>query len=547
MSVLSPALSQDVGPAIKYANELRQLKSAQDISDGLDFVGVDDRPLASLYSKKISDRKFLWWGDSTTEQMAGIGFINYSGIYGASSISTALIGSEHYNYGANGRTLESVMQPGEDLNGGGHNVKINAIVDFATSNPGACYVICFGINDCRRDAGIAGSSYGDAAQVAKADDLRVLLKSARDQIKAADPTAQFVWRMPTSHGATSPGYLENGVTGQNAMDVYRLTYRGDATLGLSQIDEYVGDGLFFDTLRACYTDYAIQDFGLLHSDNLHPSQGGYEVLLSSILPLLALGSDDISSKKDASEAFYLQKGASQTILPPNTIVELEGNPEVYAISYCKILNAAATYLDVNFESQDVMWGGANGSGYGSANMPALSFGDIIAVTKSDGEELIMHITNQADSNNGSYLRWYNGGPSGFYPGAEWTGAAGNIYRHKYANSNKARLNDKRLNSIGAESIMANEWFLVNVKSTANGSCVIQGIAGQQDGFDSYTPAASDSLCLIGVDGNDELTKGVELTSATITAGGNPSEWNISLAGHDFRNAMCRQAVLIKGQ
>ena len=489
-------------------------------------------------------RTLLMWGDSTTEQLAGTGLVTYTGGYLLSSIEPSLVGRISIkNHGANGMTLAQAMQPDSATNAGGNGVHIGDIETsvVALTNPGVC--ISLGINDARQATSIAGSTYGNAAQIALATTLRTQLQSACSRIVAANPKASIILREPSAHNPTSSGYLVNGVTGQNAMDVYRLTYRGDTALGLPPLDETVSNAVLFDTLRVVYNDTSATGSALIDTDGLHPSLVGYKRILQALLRLVS-GPDvrELSSPATALAAQYYERTVGHSPIRPRTIADIKSSGDYYFVTDIGCVASASSYFDLGIGDQTVGWGAAQGAAYGSATSPAIGLGDIMVWEPTGLPAQIIPINNLPNAHSGGYLRWFGTGPDGYYPNtAVPSGTKGGLYRHKYAASDNARRNALRYAALGMYRLQAKpNMYNSSVTSASNGAITLRSLAGMPLTLMAHTMSTSDTLFLSGADDTEYL--GIPLTGATFS---NPdaSSVTITLAGRDFSKANFKQAIL----
>jgi hypothetical protein len=523
-------------------------------ADGSPVSGAttDLRALAAWFKGGITGKRVCWWGDSTTDQMnsGGIVLNNGTWLYPLSP-ALAQAGVVMKNKGANGSSLASLMggSPGNAADGTSAGIAAVAALGYDL------YVICLGINDCRTDTTIIGS-YGSAGQIAKAQALQALFVSAAAQIRAVNPSAAIIWRMPNAH-ITGTSYITGGVSAQNCMDVYRLTYAGDSALGVASLDSLVSGSLVYNTLNrffnhSAYTSYASVANGRLDPDGLHPNTQFYQDLVYDIGGLLTdAPASSISTSDQAARLAATQVGwANVTVRPASP----ETDANYAAIASATVNNSQATYFDAYFNFANpslnadagnglLYWGAASGAGYGTAQVPALAVDDVIVWYPAGASKIVMPIRRMGDSYSG-YVRWYSGGPDGYYPTLAQlpVGTLGVVYRRKFAGSIDFAAWQSRSSGY-AGGLVLPKAYPFGVVSASTGSLSVRGIApwGGYSNLTGKTVTATDRLILPGV----TPAGGLLLTGMTWTPhASDPGRGTIAVSGIDFAKYSIGQGFIL---
>lgn len=514
--------------------------------------GSDQRKLANWFSGGIDGRSVLFVGDSTTEQLAGLGHVAYAGGYLLGSIEPALIGRVNFkNRGLNGFSLSAFVSAGSGANSGGNGSKLDDICTELATLTRPLVVMCYGINDVRSDAAIASQAYGSAAHQTAANAIRANLAIACNRMLAANPLTSIILRAPNGMLPTSAVYLTNGVTGQNAMDVLRLAYRGDAAYGMAPIDELVGGNVaLFDTYRQVYGDTAYAGFSLVDVDGLHPSNAGYQRTLAGLLRMISgPEATAMGTTKEREAATRYERSVGHGPNRPRHIDDIKKSGEWEQIGACTVVNNNASFFDLGFTGGTSVaaaaWGAAAGAAYGSAGQPQMGVGDVIIIEPDGLSPVLIPVGRMADSLTGNYVRWYSGGPDGYYPTTQTPiGSIGTIWRHKWLGSDTFRRNSAEvaaglLRKAGAKA----NAYRAFVTSGSSGSLVLRGMGGYSTSLAAHTMSTSDTLCLTGVD--DTASGGLALTGATFTGpDATTGALTISLAGRDFSKFAFKQAVVL---
>lgn len=527
----------------------------------------DTRKLSNWFKGSLVGKKVVWWGDSTTEQLAGVNLIPYAGDdVVARQIFIGLSGTIHYNYGTNGQTLAGALAASSPANNaGGVDCSVAGVVARAPD----VVVMCWGLNDMRANAAIAGASYdsststANAAAIAGAQSLQANLVSAITRLTAALPNVCIILRMPNGFNAVNGGgtqtyFTQTGVNSQHVQDVLRLAYRGDASTStpIPQLDQVYSNVILWDSQASVYpeTAYAVASPLVTGTnDNLHPSGDGYKYIVAGVMQLLVPQSDAGNLLGNAqTQAAKIEttvgRGYSAINTDTGAPLDLSDWKPVYACSM--VAYTAGSFTDVNFGSAT-----AGLDAFGSAAVgPGLCVGDVIVFTVS-GVDYAVPVLQLPSANQGSgTLRWFSS--PGFspskraLPAAVVVGSSGIVYRHKWAFSLPARM----LMNTGRTYNPYKNAYRFRVVSAASGSCVLGSIAneaaanGQQ--FHSHTLATTDVLCLAGVEGAVGSIGGVvfgqlglAMTSATQGAVAN-QQYTLTLAGTDFRNSIGAQGFLL---
>lgn len=513
--------------------------------------GFDYRKLAAWFDGGFSNKRIGWWGDSTTEQMAGVGVVLANGtwLYKANP-TLALAGVTQYNHGASGASLAALTSGTPVTNSYGMRCDIQGLAAQAYD----AYVICLGINDCRQDPTIIGA-YGSSGQVAKALALQVLFVSAVATLRSANPNATIVFRMPNAH-TTGTAYITSGVSAQNCMDVYRLVYRGDVSKGVQELTSIVPNSVMYDTLSRWYCDtaYASDPTNrLINTDKLHPGDLFYEQMLADISRLFSDTSDiSVSSGADGKKAAANESTLHcSAIRPPYAYSGGSDNYTQIATATC--IGTGVNYFDAYFqvpgiygivESTAAIWGGAAGSNYGATAVPAIHTDDVVVWYPIGKPSFVMPLRRMADSNQGGYLRWFVGGPDGYYPTSVEIaqGDFGVVLRRKDAGT--PILTDwETVSASQAKSSVLAYKYAFSVVSAGSGTLTVRGMQpfNGSSSLVGKTVVATDRLILSGVTPRD----GLLLTGATWTPhGSEPGRGTISLAGVYFTNYSIAQGVLL---
>lgn len=527
--------------------------------------GIDFRKLAKWFFGGIANKLVVWWGDSTTQQLTFSNIITYvptawTPKYMAQDLADA--GVQMIARGSNGASLQFLATATSAINTDGVDCSLPAIAALKAD----AVVIGLTINDCRQDASIAGSTYGNAAQIAKATSLRALLGLSYRTIKAQNPNTIIIWRVPNAHKSASI-YFGNGVTGQNAMDVYRLTFMGDRTTSLTQsLDEIYPDSICYDTLASLYPNTVVSTTAtttMLDADGFHPTIQGYRAIIGEISRLLSrpFGASFTSNTDSANIAAGIEGTRAHGPVLPRSPYEVLNSGEWVPVTSGLIgtNNSNATNLSIDPTAVDgptsgagsgaaISFGGTSGA-YAVTSPPSFCLGDILVFLPTDGSgPYIERVARAPDDVSGPTLRWYTGPINGRY----LNGVIPNLtpfkaYRNKYAGSRAARTYDalRKAGGNGGATALKNMYRVVIV-APALGSVTLRPIPypdAESLDFSTHTLTTSDVLCVTGLWSANGIIPSIPLTGATFGAGTNPGEQTITLAGFDFRGANIPQAIV----
>lgn len=516
----------------------------------------DSRALAPWFAGGYSGKRICWWGDSTTSQMHDVSVLMTSGVWFYSAApKLAQAGVLMLNRGANGSSLAGAMS-GNPTGPAGTFCGISDVAALACD----AYVICFPINDCRQDASIIGS-YGSAGHIAKALALQALFVSAAAQIRAVKSNAVIVWRMPNAHQTGSP-FITTGVSAQNCMDVYRLTFRGDAALGVPALASLVAKSVTYDTLARWFNDAAYvsgttPSNGRINADGLHPE--GANAYIDFMGDLLQLFSDPVLGTVEESNTVA---GAAATEVT-RFGVAIRPTPGLVAMSEDYVLVGTATVesassgnwqmsvgmdrsLSTSVAANVLMfWGAAGASGYGTSQVPVVSLDDIVVWSPAGLAQQVMPIRVMANNCTSLKMQWFSAPDGVAYLTAAQTpiGTPGLIYRRKeYGNPDFSTW--LRRTTGFAKGALLPKAYPFSVVAASVASLEIRGHAQYGSFFDltGKTVVVTDRVFLTGV----TPSGGLLLTGATWTPhGSEPGRGTITgMTGVDFSKSPIKQGVLV---
>jgi hypothetical protein len=538
------------------------------VGDGVSIVAVgtpqNENPLASWYNNlKVTDT-IAFIGDSTTfntlNSMLPVSGIN-ADRYNAVNIPTTVL---MYNRGMGGQTI------GGFVGGiGAYNLPV------VVAEKHKVHVFCYGINDARTDASIAGQAYGSTAMITKVNTSRAQIATYVAATLAARADTIIIWRVPNAHitiAATTATLLTNGVTAQNCMDYYRLLYRGDKQLGILPLTEIYPNTVMVDILALLYGDTApLTSHPLIDPDGLHPSLAAAAINLLCLAPLNFSKTEiaEAATNRQLSTAKTRLSGLS-TIIPKN-VNNYRNTVELASINYDDLLYSGeftriiagggvsgnnSTYVDLmpradNYTTYlgtitfDIMFGGPNPStAYGAVTAPYLALNDIVVINKLDGSRVIFSLQLPPYSNQG-YLRYIDS-PNGASMLSVATGDTFETFRHNYCNSAAAKYAIKAMRSLNSLPTPFTKFYRLMVKSASGTAITVQQMGGRLAGesdFSLHDMLATDRLCWTGVDNG---ITGLLLTGATFGVKAANATNTITLTNPNFPTAYAngKQCVLL---
>jgi hypothetical protein len=418
--------SSNAGAAVNWAAGTRRISMGLTSSQFKEVAAPDKRKLAKWFAGGIEGKKAVWVGDSTTEQLAFLGFINYDGSPTfIGSLFPQLLSTKHYNYGLNGALMAGFVQPGGNFPNSA-TPPLNTNISGVVTTKADLYIFCYGLNDMRGGIGPGNSgnpfggnfpdyreAYGGSNMVAMALILQYWMKSFVTQVRATNPDCAIIFRMPNSAN-TDCVFMANGVTPQQMMDVLRLAYRGDPALNVPSPETFDEGILVWDAMATIYSEkaYSVHN-DLIESlnDGLHPNVNAYRMMLLELCTLLteppaaALANPDEARRAAAREAAIAHGWQSRFELEA---IRYSG---MYKLLYTSSVGYnSASFMDMGFgrtlSSGDHMWGGALGTARASAAPTGLAIGDVI-VWGEPGSEVVKVVKDLGNGNEGA-IRWYSG-------------------------------------------------------------------------------------------------------------------------------------------
>ena len=513
---------------------------------------VDRRKLAKWFAGGLDGKVAIHVGDSTTWQQDPISILKIDGSQGLlQDWHVSLRATTHWNVGSNGNVFWSFVQSGG--------------LEEQAARKADLYIICYGLNDMRGAVSPGGEwgdwrvPYGDASMVVTALKLQSLMRTCVEVIKAENPDACIIFRMP--NGATVDcAYMTQGITPQQMMDVLRLAYRGDAALGVPSPETFGDDILVFDTMGMAFPEKAMVSQNMLlqnnaGSDGLHPTNNGYTQIMWP-LGLLMSGppADIITSPEHARQLAAREKAIASGWASEKLSVEaVLYSGEWFPVYTCGIALNDFGIVDLGFgPTADA---GRNASGSDDAgnvqnNHPAgLSFDDVIVWGTGENASLM------SCKNIGNWflldstIRFSGAFIDGVSVPTTMTGS-GVIYRHRYAHSTAVRKNAIALAS--ETPIERNNAYPTAIRFCVVGATVgtltVRAIRNETDtgtGNDvtQHEWSASDRLCLAGVEAAQQWDLGgLPLTGATFSKSG--FEVTITLPGIDFTSRLGDQGFVL---
>lgn len=517
-------------------------------------AGVQDvRKLAKWFAGGLDGKVAIHVGDSTTWQQDPISILKMDGSQGLlQDWHVPLRATTHWNVGSNGNVFWSFVQSGG--------------LEEQAARKAALYVICYGLNDMRGavtpgsgDWGDWRVPYGDPSMVVTALKLQSLMRTCVAVIKAENPDACIIFRMP--NGATVDcNYMTQGITPQQMMDVLRLAYRGDPALGVPSPETFGDDILVFDTMGMAFPEKAMVSQNMLlqnnaGSDGLHPTNNGYTQIMWP-LGLLMSGppADIITSPEHARQLAAREKAIASGWSAEKLSVEaVLYSGEWFPVYTCGIALNDFGIVDLGIGPTADAGRNASGSddaGNVQSNHPAgLSFDDVIVWGTGEDASLMSckYIGNWFLLD--STIRFSGAFIDGVAVPTTMTGS-GVIYRHRYAHSTAVRKNAIALAS--ETPIERNNAYPTAIRFCVVGATVgtltVRAIRNETDtgtGNDvtQHEWSTSDRLCLAGVEAAQQWDLGgLPLTGATFSKSG--FEVTITLPGADFTSRLGDQGFVL---
>jgi hypothetical protein len=414
--------------------------------------------------------------------------------------------------------------------------------------------------------------------VAQALFLQGHLQAFITKAKSINPNCSIMLCMPNSIGVAASTIITSGATGQQITDVLRLTYRGDAALGVPRLDTINANVLLVDTMGTIYSDVAptaASVNSVLHEVALvHPSSPGYAIKFEHSTLLKT----PYSVPYNTDPAYHEKVLATGRALTNTTILtanDIKNSGDYYSIAPVSLadFSGAATAgaigtFRLGFESSAMAtWA------FGNATTPSgVCIGDIIVWDNG----YVMPIRAMADNYPAlaNYVQWtwhYTPDALDMFTIKNLlpAGTLGTVYRSKNAYSQKKQWNDYLLaNSMGnyakqnAIYKYAYRFVLTNTPSgtyfnaitnNLNGSIKFQPVAGEleSNGLNcfTHTHSALDVLCLSGIEcGSDNQISryGILLTGSTVdkVTGAASQTTQLNFAGSDFRHVNFAQGFIL---
>jgi hypothetical protein len=530
-------------------------------------VFMDTRECSTWYATDRTNKVIVWSGDSTTEQLAGLGIINYDGSWALKSYTKNIPTTvKMFNYGLNGALLRDFVSNALGaLNSGPLNCNLSTVAALKAD----CYVLSWGINDIRQagtgyvDGSIAGQAYGSAAQIALTTKLRTYFNTAIMAIKAANPDACIIFRTPNAH--ITGGNLiigAGGLTAQNCMDQYRLLYRGDKALGIQPLNEIYDNVTMVDCLDLLYGANApVTSHPMIEAMpvGLHPISTAYfEIVRATLAPLNQEDVETISNNNIAKRYTNREISLGRSSLLPLNLDELVYSEQYNEVAAGQVLFNSSSRIDFTFfafpdtqlSASQKAYGGTTGA-FGGTIAPTIGFGDILCIVNPNGTTVMVPFLVAPTDISGVSLRWYTSnspdGNGATFPTLQITGNQNTpvrVFRHKYANSMAARILDTRASLNGYDGGPTYlKKYLAYVKTKGANNLLLQAISNPGPGFSdlsAHTLLVTDVLCLLGV---DDAVGGLVLTGATLTTTAIPGEKNIALTNPNLATAGWGQCII----